>query len=195
MARVNIRALVGVGTLLGSIVLSAAVVQAQATPSNYPPIDPSRVDCTAFRTGNAEQCYRTANEVYQLNLLILSEFEAGDFASAEQDVLPTTPQMFPDGTVIYGVGSENFPVIAAWASSNDFAFVSIDDAFRARPLDKDTVVLFGRIYFTIVDYEHGGKVRTIYDAQTEMFRRNPQMPRGWELIYEQIGYITPLLGD
>jgi hypothetical protein len=129
------------------------------------------------------------------NLLILSEYEAGDFASAGQDVLPNTPTMFPDGTVIYGVGPENFPVIAAFVGSNDFAFVSIDDEFRARVLDKDTVVLFGNIDFTVVDDEHGGTVRIIHDAQTELFRRNPQMPRGWELVYQQIGYITPLRGE
>jgi hypothetical protein len=162
----------------------------------FPPIDPSRVDCTAFRGENEEQCYRTANEVYQLNLLVLSQLEANDFATAVQDTLPNTPQMFPDGTVIVGVvGPETFPVVAAWLGSNNFDFVSVDDAFRARVLDMDTVVLFGNIDFTILDHEHGGTVRIIHNAQTEMFRRNPQMPRGWEHVYEQIGYITPLLGD
>jgi hypothetical protein len=51
------------------------------------------------------------------------------------------------------------------------------------------------IDFTVLDDEHGGTVRIIHDAQTELFRRNPQMPRGWELVYEQIGYITPLRGE
>jgi hypothetical protein len=103
--------LLGAGILVANVILGTADVHAKKPrPPIFPPIDPSRVDCTAFRTGNEEQCYRTANEVYQLNLLILSEYEAGDFASAGQDVLPNTPQMFPDGTVIYGVGPENFPV-------------------------------------------------------------------------------------
>ena len=196
MATGTLRALVGVGILLGSIGVSIADVHAKKPrPPRFPPIDPSRVDCTAFRTGNAAQCYSTANEVYQLNLLILSEYEAGDFARAGQDVLPHTPQLFPDGTVIYGVGPETLPVIAAFVGSTDFDFVAIDDAFEARVLDKDTVILFGHISFTILDHEHGETRRTFHDAQTEIFRRNPQMPRGWELVYEQIGYMTRLLGD
>jgi hypothetical protein len=189
-----ISTLLGTGILLANVILGTADAQSKKS-TTFPPIDPSRVDCTAFRTGNEAQCYRTANEVYQLNLLILSEYEAGDFDSAGQDVLPNTPQMFPDGTVIYGVGSENFPVIANLVGSNDFAFESIDDEFWARVLDKNTVILFGDVVFTVMDNEHGGMVRIIHNAQTEMFRRNPQMPRGWELVYEQIGYITPLLGD
>jgi hypothetical protein len=49
-----------------------------------------------------------------------------------------------------------------------------------RPLDQDLVILFGGLNFTLVDYEHGGTVRTIHDAQTEMFRRNPIMyPENW----------------
>src|SRR6266511_264990 len=128
-----IKTLVGAGILLANIILGTADVHAKKSrPPIFPSIDPSRVDCTAFRKGNEEQCYRTANEVYQLNLLILSEFEAGDFASAEQDALSNTPQLLPDGTVIYGVGPENLPVIAAFVGSNNFAFVSIDDEFQAR---------------------------------------------------------------
>jgi hypothetical protein len=74
MAKGNIRALVEVGILLASVSLGAADVQAKKPlPSIFPPIDPSRVDCTAFRTGNEGQCYRTANEVYQLNLLVVQE--------------------------------------------------------------------------------------------------------------------------
>jgi hypothetical protein len=56
-------------------------------------------------------------------------------------------------------------------------------------------VAFGNVDFTVVDYEHGGTVRIIHNTQTEMFHRNPRMPRGWELVDEQIGYITPLRGD
>src|SRR4029453_15970627 len=116
-----IRTLLVVGVLLANVTLSPVDGHAeQPQPPIFPPIDPSRVDCTAFRTGNEEQCYRTANEVYQLNLLIPREFETGDFASAEQDVLPNTPQLFPDGTVVYGVGPENLPIYAAFFGSNDF---------------------------------------------------------------------------
>jgi hypothetical protein len=62
MAKGNIRALVGVSTLLGSIIVRAAVVQAQATPSNYLPIDPAQVECTAFRPASNELCYKIAVE-------------------------------------------------------------------------------------------------------------------------------------
>src|SRR5438128_6972703 len=147
-----IKTLVGAGILLANIILGTVDVHAKKPrPPIFPPIDSSRVDCTAFRTGNEEQCYRTANEVFQLNSLILSQFEANDFAAAEQDTLPTTPQLFPDGTVIRGIDPDVLPTIAAWAGSSDFAFVSIDDAFMYRPLDKDLVILFGGLNFTIVD--------------------------------------------
>jgi hypothetical protein len=196
MSKGFIRALLGVSIVLANVILATADLQAkEPPPPMFPPIDPSRVDCTAFRGEDQEQCYSTANEVYQLNLLVLSQFEANDFATAEQDTLPNTPQLFPDGTVLRGVGPETFPVIQALFGSTDFEFISIVDQFEARVLDKDIVVLFGKIDFTILDHEHGDIVRIIHDAQTEMFRRNPQMPRGWELVYEQIGYITPLLGN
>ena len=191
-----IRTLLVAGILLANVTLGTADVHAKKRqPPLFPPIDPSRVDCTAFRTGNEEQCYETANEVFQLASLILSQFAANEVAAAEQDTLPTTPQLFPDGTVLRGIDPDVLPTIAAWIGSNNFAFVSTDDTFMYRPLDQDLVILFGGLNFTIIDYEHGGTVRTIRDAQTEMFRRNPQMPRGWELVYEQIGYITPLLGN
>jgi pterin-4a-carbinolamine dehydratase len=89
----------------------------------------------------------------------------------------------------------DFPVIADLVGSNDFEFVAINDEFTVRVLDEDMVVLYGRINFTILDHEHGGTLRTLHNVQTDMFRRNPQMPRGWEFVYEQIGYRTPLLGD
>jgi len=191
-----IRTLLVASILLANVTLGTVDAHAEQPQAPlFPPIDPSRVDCTAFRTGNEAQCYKTANEVYQLNLLILSQYAANNFANAGLDVLPNTPQMFPDGTVIYGVGPENFPVIADLVGSNDFEFVAIDDEFTVRVLDEDMAVLYGRIHFTILDHEHGGKLRTLHNVQTEMFRRNSLMPRGWEFVCEQIGYRTPLLGD
>ena len=196
MANSNIRTLLVAGILLANVTLGTVDVHAeQAQPPLFPPIDSSRVDCTAFRTGNEAECYKTANEVYQLNLLILSQYAANDFANAGLDILPHAPQMFPDGTVIYGVSPENVPVIADLVGSNDFEFVALDDDFTVMVLDEDMVVLYGRIHFTILDHEHGGTLRTLHNVQTEMFRRNPQMPRGWEFVYEQIGYRTPLLGE
>jgi hypothetical protein len=58
MAKGIVRALIGVGILLGSIVLGAAAVQAPArvTPSPFPPLDPARVECTAFRPASHALC-------------------------------------------------------------------------------------------------------------------------------------------
>ncbi len=122
MANAMLRMLVGVGTLVGSIILGAAVVRADgSSPHNYPPIDPARVECTAFRPAHDALCYTTANDLYQLNELILDQFEADDVTTAIQETLPTTPQVFPDGTVVYGVEGA-LTMIAAWAGSNDFTF-------------------------------------------------------------------------
>ena len=191
MTKGNIRILVSVGTLLGSIVLSAAVDRADV--SNYvPPVDPARVECTAFRPASSRLCYKTANDLHQLFALILDQFEANDLANAEQETLPTTPQVFPDGTVVYGV--EGFGTIAAaWAGSHDFTFGSISDTFRYRPLDPNTVVAYGIINFTIEDHEHG-EIRVMSSVQTELFRRNHRLPQGWEQVYEQLAYTQPLIG-
>jgi hypothetical protein len=136
MAKGRITTLLGAGLLLIPLLIGSSDGHAKTPrPPLFPPLDPSRVDCTAFRTGNEAQCYRTANEVYQLNLLILSQYAANDFAHAGLDVLPHTPQLFPDGTVIYGVGPENVPVIADLVGSTDFEFVAIEDAFTVRVLD------------------------------------------------------------
>jgi hypothetical protein len=195
MAKGNIRALMGVGTLLGSIVLGAAVVQApaQATPSTFPPLDPAQVECTAFQPASDELCYNTANDLHQLFELVIDQLEADDVANAIQETLPTTPQVFPDGTVVYGF--EGFASIAAdWAGSNDFTFGPISFTFRYRPLDPNTVVAYGIIDFTIEDHEHG-TIRVLSSVQTELFRRNHQLPRGWEQVYEQLAYTQPLLGQ
>ena len=194
MAQGNIRALMGVGTLLGSIVLGAAVVQApaQVTLSTFPPLDPDRVECTAFRPASYKLCYKTANEFYQLTELIFAQFEANDFTNAEQETLPTTPIVLPDGTVVHGL--EEFGMIAAaFVGSNNFTFGPISNTFRYRPLDPNTIVAYGIVNFTIEDHEHG-TVRVLSNVQTELFRRNHKMPRGWEQVYEQHAYTQPLLG-
>jgi hypothetical protein len=196
MAKGTMRALIGVGTLLGSIVLGVAAVQAPArvTPSTFPPLDPAQVECTAFRPASYELCYKTANDLHQLIELVLAQLSANDVADAILEALPTTPQMFPDGTVVYGPAG--FASIAAdWAGSNDFSFISVTaPEFRYRPLDTKTVVAFGIVYFTIQDNEHG-TIRTFASAQTELLRRNSDMPRGWEQIYQQLAYVQPLLGQ
>lgn len=155
MANATIRTLVGVGTLVGSLILGAAVVRAgRSSPHTYPPVDPARVECTAFRPANDRLCYKTANDLHQLFELILDQFAVGDVANAIQETLPTTPQMFPDGTVVYGV--EGFGTIAArWAASNNFTVGPTSATFRYRPLNRTTVVAYGPITFTIEDHEHG----------------------------------------
>src|SRR5829696_8230044 len=104
MAKGTMRTLIRVGTLLVSIVLGAAAVQApaRATPSTFPLLDPAQVECTAFRPASYELCYKTANDLHQLIALVLAQLSANDVADAILEALPTTPQMFPDGTVVYG---------------------------------------------------------------------------------------------
>src|SRR5262249_23743238 len=150
MANSCIRTLLG-GSILLMIVLGATadVHAKKPQPALFPPIDSSRVDCTAFRGGSTAQCYATANEVYQLASLILSQFAANDWDGAEQDPLPTTPQLFPDGTVIRGIDPEVLPTITAWLGSSNFVLVSLADAFTYRPLDRDLVILFGGLNFTL----------------------------------------------
>ena len=115
---------------------------------HLPPLDPARVECTAFRPQSYKLCYKTANDLHQLIELILAQLSANDVADAILETLPTTPQMFPDGTVVYGPAG--FASIAAdWAGSNDFSFISVTaPEFRYRPLDTKTVVAFGIVYFT-----------------------------------------------
>jgi hypothetical protein len=192
--------LASVGILAGGITLNVTDVRAQMPPSppSFPPIDPSLVECTSFQPAKhpqAEQdCYDTAEDLHQLIELVLVQLAANDFANAIQEALPTTPQMFPDGSVVYG--SAGFASIAArWVGSNDFSFISVTaPEFRYRPLDTETVVAYGVVYFTLQDNE-SGTTRSFASAQTELLRRNSDMPRGWEHIYEQIAYVQPLLGD
>ena len=133
---------------------------------------------------------KTANDFYQLNELIRDQLEAGNFAEAIQETLPTTPQMFPDGRVVYGVDGAT-AIVSAVFGSTDFSFGPISNNFRYRPLDHKMVVAFSVITWTIIDHEHR-TVRTLETAQTELFRRNNHRPRGWEQIYEQFAYVTPV---
>lgn len=117
---------------LATIGLGIAI--AGLTPTAYPPIDPGRVECAAFRPTNYALCYQTANELHQLFALVLDQLETGDTATALQETLPTTPQMFPDGTVVYGhAGFES--IAARWVGSTDFTFGPVEASFRYRPLD------------------------------------------------------------
>jgi hypothetical protein len=192
--------LASVGMLAGSITLNVTDIRAKqpSPPPGFPPIDPSLVECTSFQPAkhpHAEQdCYNTAEDLHQLIELVLVQLAANDFANAIQEALPTTPQMFPDGSVVYGPAG--FASIAArWVGSNDFSFISVTaPEFRYRPLDTETVVAYGVVYFTLQDNEHG-TIRSFASAQTELLRRNRDMPRGWEHIYEQVAYVQPLLGD
>jgi hypothetical protein len=199
MTRSIFRTLASFGVLAWSITLSVTDVRAkQSPPPSFPPIDPSLVDCTAFQPAkhphSTQDCYDTAEDLHQLIELVLAQLSANDLANAILETLPTTPQMFPDGTVVYGPAG--FASIAAdWVGSNDFSFISVTaPEFRYRPLDTETVVAFGIVYFTIQDNEHG-TIRTFASAQTELLRRNSDMPRGWEHIYQQLAYVQPLLGD
>jgi hypothetical protein len=140
-----------------------------------------------------QHCYATANDLHQLFTLVIEQLEADDVANAIQETLPTTPQVFPDGTVVYGFAGFA-SIAAAWAGSSDFTFGPISFTFRYRPLDPNTVVAYGVIEFTIEDHEHG-ELRRLRSVQTELFRRNPQLPRGWEQVYEQLAYTQPLLGQ
>jgi hypothetical protein len=196
MRHAKLNMLVGVGllALLGTIIGGAAGVHTRGVPPDpYPPVDPDRVECDAFRPANARLCYQTANDLHQLFELILAQFAAGDMANAEQETVPTTPQVYPDGSVVYGL--KGFASIAArWAGSSDFTFLSTSAAFRYRPLNRTTVVAYSILEFTLLDHEHD-TTRSISTVQTQVFRRNPQMPRGWEQVYEQLAYRQPLLGD
>jgi hypothetical protein len=194
MANAMLSKLVGMGTLVGSILFGTALGRAGSPlPHNYPPIDPARVECTAFRLANDVLCYQTANDFYQLNELVFDQLEADELASAEQETSPTTPIVLPDGTVVHGL-EEFGTVAAAFIGSNNFTFGPISNTFRYRPLNPTTVVAYSILHFTINDHEHG-TTRVLSSVQTELFRRNHQMPRGWEQVYEQLGYTQPLLGD
>jgi hypothetical protein len=83
MANAVLSMLVGVGPLLGSIILGAVTVRADSSsPHNYPPIDSSRMEYTTFRPAHDALCYTTANNLYQLNELILDQLEADDVTTA-----------------------------------------------------------------------------------------------------------------
>ena len=194
MPHPRLRMLVSFATIVGTLLWGILVVHAgNASPHASPPVDPARVDCTAFRPANDRLCYQTANDLHQLFEVILAQFAAGDVLNATLETLPTTPQVFPDGTVVYGVAG--FGSIAArWAASNNFTFGLTTATFRYRPLNRTTVVAYGIITFTIDDHEHE-ITRVIDSVQTELFRRNPRMPRGWEQVYEQLAYQQDLLGD
>ena len=194
MTKARLCTLISLGVLVGSLVWSGTDGSTRQHPGpTIPPLDPTRVECTAFRPASAALCYQTANDLYQLFELILSQIAANEVEQAIQETLPTTPQLFPDGTVVYGV--EGFASIAAaWAGADAFTFLSVTNTFRYRPLDRHTVVAYGGVEFTIRDTNQGVE-RTIASVQTELFRRNPRMPRGWEQVAEQLAYVTPLLGE
>lgn len=196
MAEATIRSLVGLGALAGIVLLGAADVQAHHhnPPQNYPPVDPAFVHCEGFMGGNANKCYDTANEVYQINAALTEGLSNNDFTVALQISTEHTPQMFPNGSVSFGLSAENFALLTRWAGTHHFSFISVVDSFEYKPVDKNNVVLFGPITFTINDLEHG-TTRIIHSLNTEVFRRDNHAPLGWVHVYEQLAYVQTLIGD
>jgi hypothetical protein len=103
-------------------------------------------------------------------------------ADAEQAILPTTPIVFPDGTVGHGL-EELGTIVADFIGSNNFTLGPISKTFQYRPLDLNTVAVYGIVNFTIEDHAHR-TTRILSNVQTELFRRNYRMPRR----------LVPLLG-
>jgi hypothetical protein len=187
MVHAMISTLVGVGTLVGSLLLDAAVLQAASSlPPTYPPVDLALVEGTPFRPAHDQLCYKTANAVHQLCALILDPCAVGDITNAIQETLPTTRQVFPNGTVVYGVEGVG-SIASCWAASINCIFGPTSATFQYQPLNFTTVMAYGLITFTLEDYEHG-TTRVTESVQTELFRQHLQMLRGWAQVYEQLAY-------
>ena len=125
MTKARLCTLISLSTLVGSLMGSSTDGSTRPRPGpTIPPLDPARVECTAFRPASAALCYQTANELYQLFELILAQIAANEVEQAIQETLPTTPQLFPDGTVVYGV--DGFASIAAaWVGADAFTFLAV----------------------------------------------------------------------
>ena len=194
MTSARLSMLLGLGSVVGSLLGGTLSVHAGGVAHHpYPPLDPAQVECTAFRPANDHLCYQTANDLHQLFELVVEQIEQDEVATAIQETVPVTPLVFPNGTVVYGFAGFA-SIVARWADAQVLTFGPVAYTFRYRPLNRTTVVAYGRIQFTIEDHDHQ-TTRVIDSVQTELFRRNPRMPRGWEQIYAQLAYTQPLLGD
>lgn len=157
-------------------------------------VDPATVDCTTFASGNQRQCLKMADDMYRLLQLIFAQAAAGNLAEAFQETTSRSLMLYPDGSMAYGL--DGFAATsAALFGSNDYEFLGASATYRFKPLDHKTIIFVGQADFTIHDYENGDVDRTVSFIQTEVFRRNPELPRGWEQIVEQLAYPSPLLGD
>ena len=157
-------------------------------------VDPATVDCSSFESGNERQCLKVADEMYRLLQLIFAQAAAGDVLTAFQETTSSSLMLYPDATIAYGLGG--FATYgAAIFGSHDYEFIGASATYRFKPLDHKTVIFVGVADFTIHDFEHGDVDRVVSFVQTEIFRRNPSLPRGWEQISEQLAYPSPLLGD
>ncbi len=187
------QAVIGSIAAAGALVLGCLVYAGDARARGQPQIDPAIVDCSTFVSNSQSLCLDMADEMFQLVQLIFEQFVAGD-PRALTETVPTTMTVFPDGSVEYGL--EGLAKrSAALFGSNNLSFIEIMPTLRYKPLDERTIVFAGTVAFTLQDHESADEIRTVTFAQTQLFRRNPHLPRGWEQLEEQLSYVSPLIGD
>lgn len=190
----NTRAMIGIMATAFAASVPGGLAYSGTAEAFHLAVDPADVDCSSFVPRSQVQCLRTADEMYRLLELIFSQVSDGNLAEAFQETTPRSAMLYPDGSLAYGIEGFNSKA-AALIGSSDYAFVGARGDYRFKPLDNQTVLLLGIAEFVYEDYELGGELREISFVQTNVFRRNRRLPRGWEQVAEQIAYPAPLRGD
>ncbi len=130
-------------------------------------------------------------------------FYKEEWAPQVRGVLSGDPQAFsslvsattfelPDGAMISGSSmGMYFPTLFG---ENAAQVIAISDDFTFKPIDADTVMVFGTPKFTVKNKD--GATYVLTSAQLSVYRRtyNAVTPRGWEELGEFWTYQTPNKG-
>ena len=178
--------------------LSFCAIATAAQAEEPAVLDASRIICGPQYKGPngkpapAGQCEKTAKAFYEEEWRPQVKGLLAGVAAGFEELTPPDSFLLPDGTMI--AGPEVGVYAASLFGSNKWALLDVTPDFKFKPLDADTVLVFGTPTFTIRDDAQGGAKKTVKSVQLSVYRRTKTTPRGWEEVGEFWTYHNAMLG-
>ena len=180
---------------VAALVLLTGLVGVAQSADKLPPLTAAHIACgeqykpdPSSKDSLQKQCTDAANAFYseewqpQVAALLAGRPEG------MEEIRPATTFELPDGSLIPGANLGAYAGTLFGASAVRIGDISNDFVFK--PIDRDTVLVFGAPKFTMKTKED--TAYTIPSAQLSIYRRTRRgvPPRGWEVLGEFWSYAT-----
>ena len=181
-------------TIAAALVLTGLAGLAQGA-DKLPPLTASHIACgeqyrpdPRSKDSIQKQCVDAANAFYseewqpQVAALLAGRPEG------MEEIRPATTVELPDGSLVPGANLGAYAPTIFGANAVRISDISNDFVFK--PIDRDTILVFGAPKFIMKTKED--TAYTVPSAQLSVYRRTRggAPPRGWEVLGEFWSYIT-----